>query len=1112
MEAVRAFWRKKSVSNPNSPDSNTRRVIPTLTFEEWKNLPSTARGYLIRLGTRGGFEEVDFPITSFEYKSNPQLNVQPPYLTVTRVSITIASEDKKTPPKVHYCYLYKKIGQMLLKFIMLEDWFQYFEGWDYVGLQTYEKRPDNDDVNDVQDDDDDEVSFRPPIGYQFPNREDFGDEPLEETVLHQNETHDPFGIAQNSNSSVDGIPSAQACNTVLTTPAGPVRIEVLSNTAYYESKHNQEASEQQDLAAIRNHAQPSTSGLMAGRNTPQPHHSTGHSAQARPVPSTSHEPNVDFLSHFNWGPGEWPAFRERLLNAPSEVVQLLLENSATRRMFRSPSRPDNDNRRPSSRARHIHTETDDYSDVSEQDEEALQRTTQRSSAHSPTKRRRATQGRSTATVTNSLTGHNQATGNTTYPRVPINRQAASHNSPMLNQTTFVRGLATSHSTPQIPPNIVQQDDLQSHRARPTPVLNQSHHPRRFESHITGNMPRQPAAPTYNGQLQPVRLTQVPQVTPSTLIQQSAYPQQNVSTNFLPRSVPTSISYNTHLPVVSAPPMSLSQPTTSGALHDLTSILRDRGTQVSSASLQRPQPVYPQIPVQSAQSLFQQLPGVTSVPWTHQHQQAPAVVSSIQVQQPPHVPTPPVPQQQAPISHTCPPASASGSNGEASSMDSLTRDYHLKAVLSRLPHDFIKFSGTGVSINDWLLRVAQYVDPIENEDSRKCALLALIKPGATGTLTRDGWSGSYASLIDFLKTTFQHTNTEFSLSEWALITRHRTCTISEWMCQNSRLMSNTASSWATYTDEELKVILRGLQNLAPPLALKDYVEGNVYKLSAFRSVGLFGALAALISHQTLHDVAWTHFDNNKLKQGSTRACTIQNIQDTTQVVPSTSGTSGRSNRQRRGRGTWRLGTGDKSRTTTGSMPVAQDPQTEHTQQNQQRASKYCLYHKRYGHSSSECRALKAQNDPVSHNPQSRPPQPQRQQNYAPAQRQDQTNRPSGSTQDNTRPYTYQRSGQQRSPTRRDNTAQRYDNRPAQPPVQGQNQSHDRRGQGRWRQNGNSYNNQQRNRRAVNNIDDQQQNQQQHGSNHRAQQPTQQAHQGNYSLPGHDAVGLGIINTR
>ena len=255
MHSKMAFWRKKSISNPNSPDTNTRRVIPTLTHEEWKKLPSAAKGYLIKLG-KHGFEEIDFPIFTFEFKSLSQLNVDPPHLTITRVCITIKSDDPHPQTEVYYCYLYKRIGSMLFKFVRLEDWFEYFEGWDYVGNQVFEKCPDNDEDNDGHDDG--EISFRPALGYEFPNREDFQDDLLEETVLQHNETHDPTAIAQNSTSSGDGIPSSQAHTTVLKTPAGPVRIEVQSNAAYYDNKHSQEASEQQDLAAIRNQAQPSS--------------------------------------------------------------------------------------------------------------------------------------------------------------------------------------------------------------------------------------------------------------------------------------------------------------------------------------------------------------------------------------------------------------------------------------------------------------------------------------------------------------------------------------------------------------------------------------------------------------------------------------------------------------------------------------------------------------------------------------------------------------------------------------------------------------------------------------------------------------------------------------
>ena len=115
---------------------------------------------------------------------------------------------------------------------------------------------------------------------------------------------------------------------------------------------------------------------------------------------------------------------------------------------------------------------------------------------------------------------------------------------------------------------------------------------------------------------------------------------------------------------------------------------------------------------------------------------------------------------------------------------MSQDNQVKSILSRLPPDFIKFSGTGVSIDDWLARVAQYVDPIVNEDTRKYALMALINPGqATGMIPREGWEGSYKDLIDFLRTAYQDTNPDSRLSEWPFVTRARATKISEWMKNN-----------------------------------------------------------------------------------------------------------------------------------------------------------------------------------------------------------------------------------------------------------------------------------------------------------------------------------------
>ena len=173
MEAKVMFWNRKSISNPNSPDTENRRTIPVLSYVEWTALPPESRGVYVDRSREGYFQETEFSLSNFEWQSVTDINVVDK-LTVTKVYIKIDGIAR-------YCYLYKKMG-IRMKFLRVDDFHTYFEPWTYMGNQVYEKVP-------VAQESDHEISFRPSMGFDVRNRESLGDEELlEETICQQQAT------------------------------------------------------------------------------------------------------------------------------------------------------------------------------------------------------------------------------------------------------------------------------------------------------------------------------------------------------------------------------------------------------------------------------------------------------------------------------------------------------------------------------------------------------------------------------------------------------------------------------------------------------------------------------------------------------------------------------------------------------------------------------------------------------------------------------------------------------------------------------------------------------------------------------------------------------------
>ena len=1070
MESRLAFWKKKSASTPTSPDTDTRRKIPIVKEDEWKGLPSRAKAILISLNQDGYFEEstpsANLTLSSFNWKSLAEVYSVPSQLWATKVTIPIENQQV-------YCYLYKKIGTSLFKFIKLEDFAQYFHDWNYVGDQVFEKK--------TSDEDDAEISFRRPADPHFQNREDFEDD-LNETVRPQNENGDPLALELNSHSSGDQIPSAQPQSTIVDTPVGPVCIDIQANRAYYHDKHTMEASEQQELATIRDQSRTPTLVQSRTLDTVQTINQTTHPDRVSPVSNQLRDPYLAYMARFPWAPGQYEQFVHYYNNRPSNVDHLFYENNEVRQMFRPPQRV---NRRTES----------DYSDVSDSDTDQQQLPASRTSQHSPTKRRRALQGKFLSTFGNQVSNQIQ------QPETPVNRQIDYQSTPITTQDAFIRGVSTSqpqtvvanaHPTSQTS-QMIRPQAIQHSSQRARPVVQVSQFSKRALSQNNNNVPVQQSSNTYNLTHQATRSTQVSQAPFLAHRVQPSQQHTQINTNYLPRAVPTSGAYNTQAPPAAASSLPTSQMSTNVYATNMHTISRPS----SQPSLHRPSPLYQQHPPVSSHNMYPQPSTAYNIPMVNnQPQQVNQLPQQYHIQAPQ-----PQLQQQAPVNNIFPPFPGPRSQGEATSAESLTRDNQLKAILSRLPPDFIKFAGTGVSIDDWLSRVAQYVDPIENEDTRKYALLALIKPSPNiGSLTTDGWSGSYAELINYLKLAFQNTITETNLSEWSSVSRTRNQKITDWVKTHTRLLSFTVTGWNGYTPTELQFILAGLKKLAPPSALTKYVQGKTYFLGAFKAEGIFGVFHNLNSHQEIHEVEWKHFDDNRLKPQAARTLTIQATPDPS-FTPSTSGTSGRFNRHKHHRR-------NRPENQTANPSAPQEQRPEPPPQRQPRQLKYCSYHKKEGfHTTAQCKALKALNEAPAQPSSQQQQYTQQNQNYNNTTRQEQTGRPPAHQQGNNRPANFQ--GNQRQQQQRNNSFNQQDNRqgPARP-----NQSqfpNNRRNQGYGRSGNSGYNPGSQQNRRVNNIEDQQPQQQ-----HQNQQPAQrnQQQQGNWAIPGHDSVGLGIINTR
>ena len=751
-------------------------------------------------------------------------------------------------------------------------------------------------------------------------------------------------------------------------------------------------------------------------------------------------------------------------------------------MFRSPQRVNNQR-----------TESD-YSNVSDSDTDQQQIPASRTSQHSPTKRRRPLQGKFLSTF------RDQVSYQIKQPETPVNRQIDYQSTPLTTQDAFIRGVPTSqpqtlainaHPTSQTSQILRSQTTQQSQRARPSVQVSQFSG--RALSNNNNSVPVRQHSNTYNG-THPSTSTQV---TQAPFMAQRLQPNQQhtqTGTTYLPRTVLTSVAYNSQAPPASAALPPTSQVNTNVYANNMHAI--PGASSQPTIPIQRPSPLYQQQSAVSSYNMYPQQAAAYNIPMASNHPQ-----QVNQLPQPFNTQAPqPLLQQQAPV-NIFPPFPGPRSQGETTSAESLTRDNQLKAIISRLPPDFIKFAGTGVSIEDWLSRVAQYVDPIENEDTRKYALLALIKPSPNiGSLTTDGWSGSYSELIDYLKLAFQNTVTDTDLSEWSSVSRTRYQKMTDWIKTQPRLLSFTVKRWNGYTPTELRFILAGLKKLAPPSALQNYVQGKTYFLEVFQAEGLFGVLHKLNGHQEVHEADWKHFDDNRLKPQAARALTIQATPDPS-LTPSTSGTAGRFNRHKNHRR-------NRPANETANPPAPQQQRPEPPPQRQPRQLKYCAHHKKEGfHTTAQCRALRALNDAPAQPSSQQQQYTQQNQGYNNTTRQEQTGRPPAHQQGNNRPANFQ--GNQRQQQQRNNSFNQQDNRqgPARP---NQNQfPNNRRNQGYGRPGNSGYNPGNQQNRRVNNIEDQQPQQQ-----HQNQQPAQrnQQQQGNWAIPGHDSVGLGIINTR
>ena len=254
----------------------------------------------------------------------------------------------------------------------------------------------------------------------------------------------------------------------------------------------------------------------------------------------------------------------------------------------------------------LRTESDDYSDVSDTETDQQQRPARRTTQHSPTKRRKATKGKSLSTCSNNFGDHINQQQN------PVGRQIGYQSTPLSTNNPIGRSASTlqpqtlvssAHSAPQ-PSQIVRPQALQHNSQRARPAIQVSQSNRQTFGQGTNNFSGQQNSNMFGGIPHPTMSTHIQAPSMAHTVQSS---QEHAHTyqSYLPRTVPTATSYNTQAPVAPAPSLPAPQMSTNGYVVNTSAI--------PSIPIHRPSPLNQHNPTVSNHNVYIQPLAAYNIP-------------------------------------------------------------------------------------------------------------------------------------------------------------------------------------------------------------------------------------------------------------------------------------------------------------------------------------------------------------------------------------------------------------------------------------------------------------------------------------------------------------------
>ena len=318
----------------------------------------------------------------------------------------------------------------------------------------------------------------------------------------------------------------------------------------------------------------------------------------------------------------------------------------------------------------------------------------------------------------------------------------------------------------------------------------------------------------------------------------------------------------------------------------------------------------------------------------------------------------------------------------------------------------------------------------------------------------------------------------------MVQRPQHWTIRQWMATKATLLGYTNSRWASLADSELELIIHGLQRLAPLRALQRYVRGTIMFPQNLRADTLWPALTTIADDADINPAEWKTFQPNGTRNQrlANQVANLITTQPTSSTLPAGSQQqSGNYDKRKK----FRQPAPQATQSTTGNTEAAR-PRTTTTRTNHTDPDRpYCTHHKKYGHHTSECRKFSATQGIAPQPPPRSPPQPSRPLPFC---------------------QNHNRFGHSTANCRREGLHGAQGGPPQHPP---------RAPEARQSSQGNRQ--PQPRRSNVYQVDQQRQPNHQAPTNQNITPNTsrpnnQNTQQGNYTLPGHNTAGLGIINYR